>query len=144
MIQAKIINKINFPKIALQEDLERIAKDIILPDIIAGIDNSMAISGGSLPANEPKTIRRKMSNKQLVETGTLRSSFFYKPAGKNKVVISISSIRKKIGGPLPRGIETKKGIKQYRFFGISRDAHDSAMVYMRNRIAELTRGKRNK
>ena len=144
MIQAKIINKIEFPEITLQEDLERIAKNIIIPDIIAGIDNSMAINGGSLPANEPETIRRKMSNKQLVETGTLRSSLFYKSVGRNRVVISISSIRKKIGGYLQSGIETKRGIKQYRFFGISLDARDSAMLYMHNRIAELARGKRSK
>lgn len=145
MIQAKIVNRINFPEIILQKDLEHIAKNIIIPDMIAGIDSSAAINGGKLPANEPATVKRKMSNKPLIETGELRSSFFYRLSGKSKVLISIKGGRKEIGGYLQNdGIKTKSGKKHYRFFGISRDAHDGAMDYMRDRIRELTRGGKGK
>ena len=144
MLKTEIVNKINFPEIALQEDLERIAKDIIIPDIIAGIDNGMAITGGALPENELSTIKRKGHDRQLIDTGELRSSFFYRTVGKNKVIITIQSGRKKIGGHLQGGIKTLRGIKQYKFFGISLDAHDGAMQYIRNKIKELTRGGRCK
>jgi len=142
MLQAKVINKINFPDIALQKDLEHIAKNIIIPDMIRGIDMSMAIDGGSLPENEPATVKRKGFSKPLIETGKLRRDFFYKTSGKNKVIISIESERKEIGGHLQHGIKTKRGIKQYRFFGISRDAYTGAIKYMQNRIKELTSGGR--
>ncbi len=143
MIQAKIINKINFPEITLQEDLENIAKNIIIPDIEMGIDNAMAINGGSLPENEPETIKRKGHSRQLIDTGTLRSSFFYRTLGKNKVIISIKGDRKEIGSYLQNdGVGKKK--KFYRFFGISRDAYDSSIGYISKKIKELTSGKGNR
>ncbi len=145
MIQAKIINRINFPEIALQDDLEHIAKNIIIPDIVMGIDNGMAINGGSLPANDPKTIKRKGHGRQLIETGKLRSSFFYKLAGKNKVIISIKGDRKEIGGYLQvDGVSTLGGAKFYRFFGISKDAYDGAIKYIKDKIRELTSGNKGK
>lgn len=141
MLKITVRNTIKFPEITLQEDLEKIAQNIIIPDIIRGIDNSMAISGGALPANEPATIIRKGHDRQLVETGLLRSSFYWKSQGKNKVKISINVVRKKIGGYLQDGIMTKKGLKQYLFFGISKDANDGAMRYIKNRIEGLISGK---
>ena len=98
--------------------------------------------------NEPETIRRKLRNnmglKPLIETGELRSSFFYRVAGTNKVIISIRSGRKKIGAHLQSGIKTRHGMKQYKFFGISPDAYDELRNYLKNRIAEVTRAKRRK
>jgi hypothetical protein len=140
MLTAKIVNRINFPKIALQDDLEYIAKNIIIPDIISGIDNSMAINGGRLPANDKQTINRKGSSRPLIDTGELRSSFFSKLSGKSKVIIAIKSGRSVIGQYLQEGIQTKKGIKKYQFFGISKDAYQGAMKYMDNRLKELTSG----
>jgi hypothetical protein len=94
-----------------------------------------------LPENDPKTIKRKGHGRQLIETGTLRRSFFYKPQGKSKVIISIDAERKKIGGYLQNdGITTKHGKKYYRFFGISQYAFDTAMEYARKKIAEVTSG----
>ena len=141
MIQAKIINKIKFPEITLQDDLEHIAKNIIIPDMVMGIDNSNAITGGALPENEPATIKRKGSSRPLIEKGELRSSFYYRVSGKNKVIIRISTIRDEIGKHLQvDGIRTRHGMKYYRFFGISKDAYDGAMGYIRNKIKELTSG----
>jgi len=140
MIQVKVINRIKFPEIALQEDLEHIAKNIIIPDMVRGIDNGMTIMGGALPSNDLATIKRKGHDRQLIETGELRSSFFHRTEGKNKVIVSLDSGRKKIGSYLQGGIETKYGIKQYIFFGISKDAFDMAITYMKQKIKELTSG----
>lgn len=141
MIQAKIINRINFLKIALREDLEYVAKNLVIPYMIRGIDSGMAIMGGALPDNEPATIKRKGHDRQLIVSGKLRCSFFYKTFSKNKVIISISGNRKKIGGYLQNdGIKTKSVIKFYRFFGVSKDARDGAMGYIKNRIKELIGG----
>lgn len=141
MIQTKVINRINFPEITLQKDLEHIAKNIIIPDIILGIDNGMAITGGSLPENEFGTIKRKGHSRQLIDSGKLRRDFYYRLSGKNKVVISIESERKKIGKYLQEGIKSKHGIKAYVFFGISKDAYMGAIKYMQRRIKELTRAR---
>jgi hypothetical protein len=59
-------------------------------------------------------------------------------------MVSIDSGRKDIGGYLQDGIKTKRGLKQYIFFGISKDAYDGAIKYMQNKIKELTSGKRAK
>lgn len=140
MIRVKITNRVNFPEITLQNDLEHIAKNIIITDMVMGIDNSMAIMGGALPTNESKTIKRKGSSKSLIDTGELKSSFRYKTYGKNRVIIYLQSGRSKIGGYLQEGIKTNHGLKQYIFFGISKDAHDGAYRYMQDRIKELTSG----
>jgi len=143
MLKVTVRNNIKFPEIALQEDLEHIAQNIVITDLIKGIDLSAAISGGRLPNNEPETIKRKGSAKPLIETGQLRSSFFYRVKNKSTVVVSIDSGRKEIGGYLQDGIMTKHGLKQYLFFGISKDAFDGAMKYMEKKIKDLTSGKRS-
>lgn len=138
MIKAEIRSNINFPKTLIsQDDLVFMAERIIIPDIVRGIDAKRAIDGGSLPDNEPATIKRKGVNRPLIDTGTLRSEFFAKLQGKSKVIISIGSERKEIGGYLQKGIETKKGLKRYKFFGISQDASKAVINYARNRIKEV-------
>jgi len=143
MIQAKIINRINFPELRLQEELEHIAKNIIIPDIIAGIDNGMAINGGALPHNEPQTIKRKGDSRPLIDTGTLRRSFFYRLSGKSKVIIKIENNRAKIGKYLQDGIMADGRLKQYRFFGISKDAYEAAIRYTKDKIKEYTSGSKS-
>ena len=139
MIQAKIINKINFPKIALQKDLEDIAEDIIIPDMINRIKQHKAIDGGALPDNEQSTINRKGHSKQLQDTGALLNSFIY-GSEKDKVTITLGLERYEIGSYLQSGIKTNFGYKAYKFFGISIFAYRKAMTYMNNRIKELTSG----
>lgn len=144
MIQAKIINRINFPKIALQDDLEYIAKNIIIPDMIRGIDDSMAITGGPLPPNSPETIARKKKkgrgDKPLIDTGTLRRSFDYKTSGKSKVIVYIDDERMDAARGLQYGLRTRR----YNFFGISGYAYDTAIAYMKKKIGELIRGSKRK
>ncbi len=143
MLKITVRNNIKFPEITLQEDLEKIAQDIIITDLVKGIDLGMAVDGGALPHNDPKTILRKGSARPLIETGKLRRSFFHKAVGKNKVVITIEQDRKEIGGYLQNGIQTKSGLKQYIFVGISQDAFNGAIKYMKKRIEELINAKRN-
>ena len=142
MIQAKIINRIDFPKISLQSTLTEIAQRIIIPDIQKGIHARMAINGGSLPENEPETKKRKGSDRPLIDTGKLLGSFFYKLSGNNRVIISIKGDRLEIGGYLQNdGVKTKTALKFYRFFGISEDAHDQAIAYTKKKIKDLTDGR---
>jgi hypothetical protein len=134
MITVTVKNNVKMPKINLQPYLETIADRIIIPDLVMGITAERSIDGGSLPKNDPKTIARKGSSAPLIATGTLISSFFYRAIGKSKVLISIDNIRKEIGGYLQAGIQTKSGLKQYKFFGISKDAEDSAIQYIKDSI----------
>jgi len=142
MLQAKIINRIKFPEINLQSTLEEIAERIIIQDIKDGIAASRAITGGSLPDNEPATKKRKGNKPPLIDSGELKESFSYRPVGKSKVVISIDSGRRRIGGYLQNdGITTKSGVKYYRFFGISKDAFDRAMRYAEAKVKEITKSR---
>jgi hypothetical protein len=140
MLKITVRNNIVLPKIELQGYLEHIAENIIIPDIRMGIDTGVAIDGSQLPPNDPKTIARKGHARQLIDTGLLVSSFFWKTLSKWRVLVSIDSARNSIGAYLQAGIATKSGIKQYRFFGISQDAFDGAMKYMEEKIGELCRG----
>ena len=143
MIQVQVINKINFPTINLQSTLEDIAQVIIIPDIIRGIDGSMSVLGGPQEQNEPLTRKRKGFDKPpLIDTGTLRSSFYYKTSGKNKVIITIDNMRKKIAGYLQNDGVGKKN-KKYRFFGISQYAYDTSMAYAAKTVKEQISGNRS-
>jgi hypothetical protein len=141
MIQAQIVNKINFPKITLQSDLEYIANEIIIPDMQKRIKQRKAIDGGPLPENEPSTIARKGHSKQLQDTGTLLNSFEVYPQ-KDMVKITVGAQRHDIGTYLQGGIRTNIGIKAYRFFGISVFAERKLMAYMKKRLGELIHGRK--
>lgn len=144
MIQAKIKSRIEFPRIALQGDLVKVAKNIIIPDIIRGINSRVSIMGGALPKNERATIKRKGHDNPLIDTRKLIKSFFYKSIGKNKVLVSIRGDRKEIAGFLQDGIRTRRGVKKYIFFGISKDAYGDSMNYMRRRVQALIDAERRK
>ena len=78
MIKTEIRNKINFPKVFIeQSDLMEIAERIIITDIQKGIHSGMAIDGGSLPMNDPKTIKRKQGivlKRIQTKKGNIKSS----------------------------------------------------------------------
>jgi len=164
MLKITVKNNVKFPTIDLKPYLFHIADQIIITDLILGIDNQRSIDGGMLPNNEPETVMKKAggyvkklytkggkqrkgfekvkanilvplgSGRPLVDTGKLISSFYSRSGGKNKVIVSISSGRKEIGGYLQGGITTKHGLKQYLFFGISKNAEEGALEYMRKEI----------
>lgn len=81
------------------------------------------------------------SARPLIDTGKLRASFIAKKAGKNKVIITLKGDRKKIGEYLQLdGVQTKKGPKFYRFFGISEPMRSAAIDFIKEKIAALCRG----
>jgi len=98
---------------------------------------------GSIRAGVPGLVEKTGltsfgSARPLIDTGKLRASFFARPAGKNKVIITIAGDRKKIGGYLQiGGIQTKNGPKFYRFFGVSESMKKSAINFMREKIGQL-------
>lgn len=140
MLTAKIVNHINFPKISLQKDLEHIAKNIIISDLIMRIRTRQAITGGAQTPNSPETLARKAKkghgDTPLIDTGKLVSSFYSVTKGKDKVVIKIDTDREDAAMGLQYGLKTRR----YNFFGISKDASDGAMKYMDNRLEEITSG----
>lgn len=137
MIQATVKNRIEFPKISLQSDLEVIAKDIIIKDMINRIKQHKAIDGGALPENAESTKKRKGHGDQLQDTGLLLKSFVYFKEGKDTVRITINEDRYLEGTYLQGGIRTNNGYKRYKFFGVSIFAERKAISYMKNRIKEL-------
>jgi hypothetical protein len=112
-----------------------IAERIIITDIQKGIHSGMAIDGGSLPMNDPKTIKRKGDNRPLIDTGTLLGEFIARNKGKGSVMVTIGPERLDIAGYLQiDGIKTNQGLKFYKFFGISKDAEDLSIEYMQDKI----------
>jgi len=142
MIKAEIRSNINFPKIALQADLEHIAEKIIIKDMVNRIKQRKAIDGGALPENSAATIKRKGHDRQLQDMGVLINSFGYEKEGRDKVRIFISKglDRDLIGGYLQNsGVGKSK--KRYKFFGISIFAYRKAKEYMEEKIKALTSGR---
>lgn len=147
MLRARVKSRLNFPKLSTQKDLQSIAKNIVIPDIIKGIEKSVSIKGGRLPSITEATKNkkgRKGGDRPLIDTGELKKSFFYKNRGKNVVVISIKSGRKAIAGYLQiDGVGKIK--KKFLFFGISKDSAQDAMAFMRRQIQKaIDRAKRTK
>ena len=144
MIKTTIKTKLNFPEFAtIQDDLLFLAEREIIPDIIRGIHARRAISGGSLPDNEPATIKHKGVNRPLIDTGKLAGSLIANKSGKSKVIIKINPEREKIAGYLQiDGISTKHGVKHYKFFGISKNAENTCMEYIRKRIKQALKNAR--
>ena len=145
MIKAEIKTKLNLPKVFItQEDLNFIVQRILIPNMQKDIHAQKAINGGRLPRNEPETIKRKGDDRSLIETGALLGSFIFEQQGKNKVVVTLGSERKDIGKHLQiDGIKTNKGIKYYRFFGISRESEAQIVKYAKDLIIKVIERKRN-
>ncbi len=137
MVKFTIKSNFRVPQIKLDDILFEVAERIIIPDMQRGIDARAAINGSTLPANDPKTIKRKGHDRPLIDTGTLRASFVARRQGKSKVLITLAGDRKEIGGYLQiDGVHTKSGTKHYEFFGISKDAEDAAVAFMEKKIDE--------
>jgi len=131
----------NFPtEFITQEDLLEMAERIVIPDIQKGIHSGIAIDEGSLPMNDPKTIKRKGDNRPLIDTGTLLGAFIARNKGKGSVMVTIGPERLDIAGYLQiDGIKTNQGLKFYKFFGISKDAENLMIASARNKIDKVTK-----
>lgn len=124
-------------KILTTEYLEQVANMVIIPEIVGNINRRVAIDGGALPANDPKTIKRKGRDNPLIETGRLHRGIQAKKANATTVKITISSDRKDIGKYLQiDGIKTKTGRKFYKFFGINTDMEQAAVQFLEKKVKE--------
>jgi hypothetical protein len=145
MLKVTVRNNVKFPNTLIdQEDLEKIAQDIIIKDLGDHIDMRASIDQGALPFNEKETIKKKGHGHQLIDTGELRRSFYYKTKGKNAVIITILEGRKEIGGYLQDGIMAKGSLKKYIFFGVSDFAMEKSVTYMRDKLEKKLNGNRQR
>lgn len=134
--------KFNFkaPRLIFQDDLAWIAKNIFVPDIQGRITRSITIDNGKFPPLEPETIKMKGHDKPLIDTKQLLNSIYYKKKGRYSVIVSFNENRKKIAEYLQiDGINSKRGKKFFRFFGISELAEKQAISHIRNKIREAIR-----
>jgi hypothetical protein len=143
MIMVNVKSTLNFPEIDLMKECEGIADKVVIPRLGQNIDEGVSIDGGALPKNEPETIAIKGHSRPLIGlTGKLRAAFIYKKRSKNSVVVTLNSSRLGIGLFLQNGIDTKKGVKKYRFFGINETIEKESLKFMRVRIAEIIKNAR--
>jgi hypothetical protein len=139
MIKAEVKSTIQFPdEFITQEDMMQVAERLFIPSMQQGIDSREAIDGGPLPALEPYTIRMKGHDRPLIDTGTLRTSFYAIKRGKNEVMISLLGDRYDVGRKLQiTGVDSKRGVKYFRFFGINPKMEQSAVNYWKAKIADI-------
>lgn len=111
--------------------------EIIVDDIVEGIAQRRAITGGDLPQLEPETIARKLHDHQLVDKGLLSDPYTYQRLNQWRVDKGIVTVKPRTkGGDLPRnevaaglqllGVGRKR--KKFFFFGISKDAVNKIMA----------------
>jgi hypothetical protein len=139
MIKAEIKGNISFPnEFITQGDLMDVAERLFIPMMQQGIDNREAIDGGSLPPLSKVTIRIKGHDRPLIETGELRRSFYAIPQGKNVVKVSLTGDRYDVGRSLQiEGVRSGLGRKFFRFFGINPRMEQTAVNYMKAKVAEV-------
>ena len=77
------------------------------------------------------------SNKTLIVTGKLKSSFRSKKVGKDTVEITLRDERKEIGEYLQITGVGKKG-KKFQFFGISTQMENDAIEWIKEKLKRLT------
>lgn len=163
MITATCTMRINIPPLDFTKVMSDAADKIIIPDIRFGFNRSVGIDNKPFPALEQSTIDAKRGirksvkkagakladvglagDKTLVDTGTLRESFYYKVIKTNHVRIFIDSVREKIAYYLQiDGVGKKK--KTFHFFGISQRAELQCIPMMKkelNKILGKSNGKR--
>ncbi len=137
--------------------------EIIVDDIVEGIARRKAVTGGDLPPLEPETIMRKLHDHQLVDKGLLADPYTYQRTNQWRVdtgkvtikpltapVTNKNNYRNKrakngterdmprdeVGYKLQQtGVKSKRGMKYFRFFGISRDA-EGKILMLADRLIE--------
>ncbi len=136
---------------------EEAAKLVVL-DITDGIDSGTDATGRSFPALEPETIARKGRADPLINRGLLHNPNTYRrviDVNRDRAEISIKPLkmglrnmttgevvqedkaRDKVAVELQiDGIDSKRGRKFFRFFGISKDAVEGVMGLLDEIVTE--------
>lgn len=149
MIKANIKNTLSFPRIIHKDDLKFIANRIVIPIMQENIQNSVALDESALPELEPETLKAKARKRQplkpLIAEGKLRSGFLVVDHGEYGVKVKIHPEREKIGKYLQiDGVQSKRGIKHFNFFGISTRMEQLSLAYIKKRIGEIVKNARRK
>ena len=114
------------------------ATELIIADIIRGINSGVDATGSLFPALEPETVKRKGHSKPLIDKGLFRDNWTYQQVHKSRLNTSEITIkarnkggdatRDRVGGWLQiDGLSTKRGRKRFYFFGITRDAETDVL-----------------
>jgi len=117
------------------------AMELVVGDIVRGIESGQQIQGGSLPSLEPETIAKKGHSQPLIDKGLLRDPFTYQKNNQWRINTGTITIKgRSIGGDMPRdkvgaklqlqGVSSRRGRKFFSFFGISRDAEADVLTLL--------------
>jgi hypothetical protein len=141
MVKSEVKSTIKFPdEFLTQDDLLKVANQIFIPLMVQGIDRREAIDGGPLPTLEKVTIKMKGHDRPLIDTGTLRRSFYAMKRGKNEVKVSILGERLDEATKLQiTGVDYKHGTKYFKFFGINTGMEREAIDFLKRQYEKIIR-----
>lgn len=148
MIKTTVKMSLNFPLLNTQEQLEKIALQVIVPDIQANMSAGVDINGSAHKSNVESTRKWKIrkglrTSPPLIASGQLFSSPRVTFVGDNAVSIMPRGMRRPYPGDKTGGMMTNTELAdilqnqggrnsghRYEFFGISRKAEQEAIKFM--------------
>lgn len=151
-IKTTVKMNLNFPLLNTQEQLEKIAKQIIVPDIQAHMTQGIGVDESPHKRNTESTGKSKSrkglrSDPPLIASGQLLKSFQVNLVNDNAVSIMPRGTRNPYRGDKKANLLTNnaladilqnKGVRngghRYKFFGISLKAEQESMKFMVNYI----------
>lgn len=150
-IKATVKMNLSFPELNLQEQLEEIARKVIVPDIEGNMIQGTGIDGVPHKPNTEATKKAKSrkglrTEPPLVASGQLLKSFQISLVGNNAVSIAPRGVRRPYSGNKATLMNNNdladmlqnQGVggsgHTYNFFGISIKAENEAMKFMFNYI----------
>ena len=143
MVQAKITGKIKIPNLNFSKILLEVGKKDIVARLAKNIQKGIDLQEKRYPPLAASTVKAKGHGRPLIHTGKLHSSFEAKPAGKNKVIISIKAVRREITKFLQiDGVRAKAGKRKFNLFGVSTRMETDARKRMEEDIKKRMRNAR--
>jgi hypothetical protein len=132
----------------------------IVRDIVEGIKAGKDATGAGFPSLEPETITKKGHSQPLIDKGLLSDEFTYQRLNKWRVNSGEVTIKPRTrsrpsdrGGKesdAPRdevgrhlqidGVDSKRGKKYFRFFGITDDSSKTIMALIDEIVTECLEG----
>lgn len=139
-LTAKITGRIKIPNLDLSDELLEIANKDVIARMAKNIQQGIDLQERKFDKLDPKTIKAKGHGRPLINTGKLHSSFVAAKRGKNKVLIRINVVRRKIAKFLQiDGIRTISGERKFNFFGVNTRMEVEATKRMEKNIIKRVR-----
>lgn len=145
---ARVKVDLEFPEFTHQKTLKQIADRVIIVDIADRMRKQVNLRGKSYPKNKKSTtdlkIKKSLRSEVLFAEGKLFRSPFSSLVGSNSVKISIRDDRQEVADILQnKGVKTLKGKKKYLWFGISKEAEEESVKFMKAKIEkDIKNGRR--